>query len=157
MSPTLTAKTRTAPKTTKAKKRRTPTKTKTKTPAAITIPEPNDGPFPTGTNLDATKEVEELLQRMLKNPEGAAIAKATYDRISERVHNLRALRKAQNLTQQQLAANLGVNQAEISRLEHRTDLHITTLQRFIQATGGELHLTATYGNTQIPIQINPNK
>jgi hypothetical protein len=43
-----------------------------------------------------------------------------------------------------MAKKLGVNQEQISRLEGRMDLHISTLRRTIQAMGGELELLARF-------------
>jgi DNA-binding XRE family transcriptional regulator len=57
---------------------------------------------------------------------------------------MRQLRKARNITQSELAKALGVNQEQISRLEKRADLHLSTLRRSVEAMGGELILTAKF-------------
>jgi len=57
---------------------------------------------------------------------------------------MRELRKARKLTQVHLAKELGVNQEQISRLESRTDLHLSTLKRSIEAMGGKLTLLAEF-------------
>jgi DNA-binding XRE family transcriptional regulator len=57
---------------------------------------------------------------------------------------LHELRKARELSQDELAASLGVNQATISKLERRTDMYISTLRRFIDAIGGELEIQARF-------------
>jgi transcriptional regulator with XRE-family HTH domain len=57
---------------------------------------------------------------------------------------LRALRKARKITQTQLAKKLGVKQEQISRIEKRTDLHVSTLRRSIEALGGSLSLIAEF-------------
>ena len=84
------------------------------------------------------------------------IAKAAYDRTTERINArarvLREIRKARALTQAELGQLLGMDQSEVSRLEQRTDLLLSTLRRFVAATGGELHLIATYPDTE-PINI----
>jgi transcriptional regulator with XRE-family HTH domain len=54
------------------------------------------------------------------------------------------IRKARSLTQTQLAKALGVTQAQVSRIEHQTDLFLSTLASYIQAMGGELDLIATF-------------
>jgi transcriptional regulator with XRE-family HTH domain len=54
------------------------------------------------------------------------------------------LRKARELSQEELAATLGVNQATISKLERRTDMYISTMRRFVDAMGGELQITARF-------------
>ena len=64
---------------------------------------------------------------------------------------LQALRRALNLTQQQVAASLGINQVAVSKMEGHTNLYVSTLRRFVEAMGGELHLVAYFpaGNVGI--------
>lgn len=57
---------------------------------------------------------------------------------------LHELRKARDLSQEELASTLGVNQATISKLERRTDMYISTMRRFVDAMGGELEITARF-------------
>ena len=57
---------------------------------------------------------------------------------------MRELRQARQMTQVELAKTLGVKQEQISRIEKRTDLHISTLRRAIEAMGGTLILTAKF-------------
>jgi transcriptional regulator with XRE-family HTH domain len=57
------------------------------------------------------------------------------------------------LTQQQLAETLEMTQGDLSRLERRSNLQLTTLARFIEATGGRLMISAVYGDTQVVLQI----
>jgi len=70
--------------------------------------------------------------------------------IEERVKQLRAemplneLRAARDLTQQQLAQSLNVNQAVISRLERRADMYVSTLRNIITAMGGTLEIRAVF-------------
>ena len=54
------------------------------------------------------------------------------------------LRAARELTQENLAEILGVNQAAISKLERRTDMYISTLARFVEAMGGTLDIRAIF-------------
>lgn len=53
-------------------------------------------------------------------------------------------REARALTQSTVAELLDMDQSEVSRLEHRSDMLLSTLKRFVQATGGELHLVVQY-------------
>jgi hypothetical protein len=75
-------------------------------------------------------------------------AKARYDavlaEISSRQATLRRLREARALTQTTLAELLEMDQSEVSRLERRSDMLLSTLKRFVQATGGELHIVVSY-------------
>lgn len=65
---------------------------------------------------------------------------------------LQELRQARRLTQEELARALGVNQASVSKLERRTDMYISTLQRFIEAMGGTLEITARFPEGRILIR-----
>ena len=60
--------------------------------------------------------------------------------------SLRALREAHQLTQERMAACLGIGQDGISRLEKRTDLLISTLRSYVEAMGGQLHFVAEFPN-----------
>ncbi len=57
---------------------------------------------------------------------------------------LQELRQAQHLTQQQVAETLKLNQAAVSKMEHQTDMYISTLSRFIAAMGGKLEIIAHF-------------
>jgi len=71
------------------------------------------------------------------------IARRTNLLIAEEM-TMRDLRKARNITQVEMAKALGVKQEQVSRIEKRTDLHLSTLKRSIEAMGGELILTAQF-------------
>lgn len=58
--------------------------------------------------------------------------------------SLRDLRKAHKLTQKTLSKKLHMKQESISRLEHRSDILLSTLIKYIEGMGGELKLTATF-------------
>ena len=57
---------------------------------------------------------------------------------------LRDLRKARNQTQARVAQTLGINQENVSRIEQRSDLLISTLSGYVEAMGGKLHLVAEF-------------
>lgn len=57
---------------------------------------------------------------------------------------LQELRRARAMTQVRLAKNLGVAQKQVSEIERRTDMHISTLRRSIEAMGGKLSLVAEF-------------
>lgn len=64
---------------------------------------------------------------------------------------LAELRQALSFTQSTLAETLGVGQAEISKIENRTDIFISTLKRFLEAMGGELEIRAKFQGQSIKI------
>jgi hypothetical protein len=64
---------------------------------------------------------------------------------------LQELRQARSLSQERLAKLLDTKQANISRIEKRADMYISTLRSYIQAMGGELQIIAHFpeGNVRI--------
>ena len=61
------------------------------------------------------------------------------------------LRKAREMTQIQLGEVLGVHQSEISKIEHRSDICISTLVDYVEALGGHLEIRAIFPDRQIQI------
>lgn len=57
---------------------------------------------------------------------------------------LHELRRARELSQVALAEALDATQPEISKIEHRTDLYVSTLRRYIEAMGGRLDIVAHF-------------
>ena len=72
--------------------------------------------------------------------------------ISERQATLAQVRRARAFTQATLAELLDMDQSEVSRLEHRSNMLLSTLRSFIRATGGELQLIATFPDAE-PVQL----
>jgi transcriptional regulator with XRE-family HTH domain len=66
--------------------------------------------------------------------------------------NLAELRRALSFTQATLAEALGVGQAEISKIENRTDVFVSTLRRFVNAMGGELEIKVVFPDREIRIR-----
>jgi DNA-binding transcriptional regulator YiaG len=79
---------------------------------------------------------------------------AEAQRLSEDLH-LSQLRKARGLTQETMAELLGVSQAEVSKMERRTELYVGTLRKFIEAMNGELVIAARFADgVEIPIRLS---
>jgi DNA-binding XRE family transcriptional regulator len=78
-------------------------------------------------------------------------------RIAKRVREsldampLEEIRKARQMTQAKLAETLGVNQGEISKIEHRTDIYISTLAGYVEALGGKLEIRAIFPDREMRI------
>jgi transcriptional regulator with XRE-family HTH domain len=64
---------------------------------------------------------------------------------------LHELRRARQLSQEQLAKELGATQPEISKMEHRADMYVSTLRRFVEAMGGELEIIARFPDGTVRI------
>ena len=71
------------------------------------------------------------------------------------VMDLAKLQGALQLTQEDLADRLSVAQSNISRMERRRDMLISTLQEVVQALGGELRLSAVFPDGVVEINQFP--
>ncbi|MCA1832869.1 MAG: helix-turn-helix transcriptional regulator [Actinobacteria bacterium] len=120
------------------------------------IPEPADQ-FSDEDFQTATSRVRAARQRLLEADAARAAHDALVATIGERVERRRAslaqLRKALGLTQAQMADTLGTDQAEVSKMERRLNHKLATLERFIQATGGALRVSAVYGDVEVELNL----
>jgi transcriptional regulator with XRE-family HTH domain len=57
---------------------------------------------------------------------------------------LSEMRRARELTQQEIARSLDVNQAWVSKIERQTDMYVSTLRSYVEAMGGELEIVARF-------------
>jgi DNA-binding XRE family transcriptional regulator len=81
--------------------------------------------------------------KSLPAAEQRAIKKRAAELIAEEM-TLQELRRARAMTQVKMAKKLGIAQKQISEIEKRTDMHISTLRRSIEALGGKLSLIAEF-------------
>jgi DNA-binding transcriptional regulator YiaG len=63
--------------------------------------------------------------------------------------DLRALREAAGLTQEELAQRVAVTQSQLSKLERREDFRLSTLRRYVAALGGQLEIIAVVDGKRI--------
>lgn len=68
------------------------------------------------------------------------------------------LRRALDVSQTELAAQLEISQSAISQLESGRDVKISTLRNYIDSLGGQVRITAVFQNddeapTEIPISL----
>jgi len=87
------------------------------------------------------RKFRELEAKM--SPEALRASDAAY-RCLKGAMALEELRDALRMTQKELATALKVDQSAISKLEHRTDMYVSTLQRCIAAMGGQLEIRAVF-------------
>ena len=79
------------------------------------------------------------------------------ERIKQKAKILKAemalgeLRRALNLTQEQLAESLSMNQAAISKFENQSDIFIGTLRKILSSMGAELRIIAHFPDTDVVI------
>ena len=53
---------------------------------------------------------------------------------------LKALRKDLDVSQETLAALMGIRQASLSKIENQDDMLVSTLRKYVEALGGELEI-----------------
>jgi hypothetical protein len=86
--------------------------------------------------------LDEFMDRFSAEERQAIDARAQ-ELIAEEI-SLRDLRKALGRTQAALAAKLGLKQENVSRVEARTDMLLSTLDGYLRAMGGRLRLTVEF-------------
>lgn len=64
---------------------------------------------------------------------------------------LQELRQARKMSQEQMARTLHTNQSNVSRIEKRTDMYISTLRSVIKAMGGDLEVVARFPDGYVRI------
>lgn len=85
------------------------------------------------------------------SPERRARIEAKKQSLREEM-NLAEVRQALALTQATLAETLGVGQAEISKIENRTDLFVSTLRKYVSAMGGDLEIRAVFPDHAVTLK-----
>lgn len=91
------------------------------------------------------KSLNELRKKMKPEIQAAARAKAV-DIITEM--SLAETRKARGLNQADVAKELNIAQPNVSKIESRPDLLLSTLGQYINALGGTLELHAKFPDGQ---------
>lgn len=64
---------------------------------------------------------------------------------------MQELRQAKHLSQERMAEILETKQANVSQIERRTDMYISTLRSYIEAMGGQLKIVAHFPDGDISI------
>ena len=94
------------------------------------------------------KKFSELRAKM--KPEVRAEANAIAAKLRAE-YPLHELRRARCLSQEMIAKTLHVSQANVSKIEQRTDMYISTLRSHIRAMGGDLEIRAKFPDGDIVI------
>ncbi len=87
------------------------------------------------------KNYQELRAKM--SPAARAASDSAYQRLVEEM-SLHQLRKARELTQSKIAEELHIGQGDVSKLERRTDMYVSTLTSYLQAVGADLEIRAVF-------------
>ncbi len=90
---------------------------------------------------------DDLKKEQISEPRLAEIKAQVEQEVLEM--NLAAVRDLLGKTQSDVAETMGSTQSEISRSERRQDHLVSTLREYVRALGGELELTARFGDKTI--------
>ena len=94
------------------------------------------------------RKFSELEAKM--SPEALARAKKRAEEMLKEMP-LHELRQARGLSQETIAKKLNIKQGNISRLEKRTDVYVSTLRKTIEAMGGSLDIIARFPDGDIKV------
>ena len=83
-------------------------------------------------------------ERIKRIEEGAARDIAEYK-------SLQKIRQELGITQVELASKLEVSQNNVSTLEKRTDIKLSTLKSYLEALGGELVISAKFPDQPLKV------
>ena len=95
------------------------------------------------------KKFRDLAERTMA-PEAIARSKARVQAMIAAMP-LQELRRARELSQAQLARALETTQPEVSKIESRTDMYVSTLRSYIEAMGGKLEIVASFPDGDVRI------
>jgi len=88
------------------------------------------------------KSFDELVKRTTTKATRRRAARRSRELLAELL--LSEIRKLAGRSQRELADALGIKQPSLSKLEGQDDMQISTLQRIVQALGGEVHVLARF-------------
>jgi transcriptional regulator with XRE-family HTH domain len=71
--------------------------------------------------------------------------------------DLAAIRRATGLTQIELAAKLGVRQAQISKIERQRDMLISTLASYLRALGVNAQIVVEVGEQTVTYDLTASR
>ena len=71
----------------------------------------------------------------------------------EPLRTLGELRRESGLSQQDIAEELGVSQASVSKIEHQDDPQVSTLMRYLDALGANLELRAVFPDRSAQLYV----
>lgn len=98
-----------------------------------------------------TGNLQKLLDKRFTKKELAEIQDQANREIAELT--LQGLRNIVGITQSELAERIEMAQAQISKVEKRRDVLLSTLKKVVEGLGGHLVVTAEFGDTSYRIRL----
>jgi hypothetical protein len=84
------------------------------------------------------RDLAEIIAEM--SPQQRKRIDARYRDLKQEIESLRELRKIAGKAQADIAASLKIKQPSVSKIEKQTDMYLSTLRSYVEASGGELEL-----------------
>jgi plasmid maintenance system antidote protein VapI len=100
----------------------------------------------------ATSKFSDVVNRTM-SPESQERAKQKTQHLLGEMA-LDELRAALSLTQQNLAETLRIKQSSVSKVLHGQDMYLSTLDKILQAMGGELEVYVALPDGRIKLSLN---
>ena len=111
---------------------------------SVTPPDPNTTSDPVEVSTVTFHDFADLARPELDEPGMAARVAAVTEEMAQedRQHamSLAMLRKALSLTQNEVAASLGIGQSAVVRTEKANDMLVSTLRKYLEGVGAHLSL-----------------
>ncbi len=67
--------------------------------------------------------------------------------------DLSEIRRSRKVTQADLARRIGISQSDVSKLERRGDLRLSSLLRYVKALGGRLRLLIDFPDGEVEVSL----
>ena len=106
------------------------------------------------TFSDITGEVDALLADPELAPAIAEHRAEMADADRRYAMGLAAVRHAFDLTQVELAQRLGVSQANVAKIEKRSDLLVSTLRSYLAALGGDVRIVVSFQGREVELSLD---
>lgn len=104
-----------------------------------------------------TRNFNELRERARQRDPDWDAKVAERKRAMQDVLALAELRHERNITQVQLAEALGISQGNVSRLESRSDVYLSTLRSYVEALGGHLEIAAVFPDERVAVAVGSER
>ena len=109
------------------------------------------------TTFVGTERTAERLRKLAERPGASKRVAAIREQMREadRLYaaDLAAIRKAANLTQTELATLMGTAQSEVSRIEHRDDILLSTLATYLSRVGEHPRVVVTVNGHDVELDL----
>jgi len=106
------------------------------------------------TFTDITDDVDALLNDPMHAPAIAEHRAEMAEADRRYAMGLAAVRHAFDLTQTELAERLGVSQANVAKIEKRSDLLVSTLRSYLAALGGEVRIVVSFHGRDVELSLD---